>query len=109
MVKQKEDGINSQLALVIKSGKFSLGFKNTMRAIRNGEAKAIVLSSNLPLLRKAQIQYLCMVGKIKIIEYNGTNTDLGSACGRLFRLSCLSINEPGDSDILQEKKSKRND
>ena len=107
MVKQKEDGLNSQLTLVIKSGKFSLGFKNTMRAIRNGKAKAIVLCSNLPLLRKAQLQYLCMVGKIKIIEYNGTNTDLGSACGKLFRLSCLSINEAGDSDILQEKKSKR--
>ena len=109
MVKQKEDGLNSQLTLVIKSGEFALGFKNTMRSIRNGKAKAIVLCSNLPLLRKAQIQYLCMVGKIKIIEYNGTNTDLGSACGKLFRLSCLAINKPGDSDILQEKKKKRND
>ena len=107
MVKQKEDGLNSQLTLVIKSGKFALGFKNTMRAIRNGDSRAIVLSSNLPLLRRAQIQYLCMVGRIKIIEYNGTNTDLGSACGKLFRLSCLSVNEAGDSDILQEKRSSK--
>ena len=108
MVKQKEDGLNTQLTLVIKSGKYSLGFKNTMRAIRNGEARAVVLSSNLPLLRRAQIQYLCMVGKIKMIHFPGPNTDLGSACGKLFRLSCLSVNEPGDSDILQEKGKKKN-
>ena len=106
MVKQREEGLNSQLTLVIKSGKYALGFKNTMRAIRNGKSKAILLANNLPLLRRAQIQYLCMVGRIKIIEYNGTNTDLGSACGKLFRLSCLSINDAGDSDILQEKKAK---
>lgn len=106
MVKQKEDGLNSQLTLVIKSGKFALGFKNTMRAIRNGDARAVVLSSNLPLLRRAQLQYLVMVGRIQLIEYNGTNTDLGSACGKLFRLSCLAINEVGDSDILKQKKEK---
>ncbi|RVW56081.1 60S ribosomal protein L30-3 [Vitis vinifera] len=28
------------------------------------------------------------------------NVDLGTACGKYFRVSCLSIIDPGDSDII---------
>jgi large subunit ribosomal protein L30e len=30
------DNINSKLGLVIKSGKFTLGYKSTLRALRSG-------------------------------------------------------------------------
>ncbi len=29
------------------------------------------------------------------------NTDLGTACGRYFRVSVLAITDPGDSDIIK--------
>lgn len=29
------------------------------------------------------------------------NNDLGTACGKFFRVSCLSITDPGDSDIIK--------
>jgi hypothetical protein len=29
------------------------------------------------------------------------NVDLGTACGKLFRVSCLAITDAGDSDILK--------
>jgi hypothetical protein len=29
------------------------------------------------------------------------NVDLGTACGKLFRVSSLSITDPGDSDIIR--------
>nr|GFB82642.1 60S ribosomal protein L30 [Tanacetum cinerariifolium] len=29
------------------------------------------------------------------------NVDLGTACGKYFRVSCLSIVDPGDSDIIK--------
>ena len=48
--KNKQEGINSQLAIVMKSGKTSLGYKSVLNAIRNGKSKAIILSNNLPIL-----------------------------------------------------------
>ena len=30
----------------------------------------------------------------------GNNIELGTACGKYFRVSVLSITDPGDSDIL---------
>ena len=103
--KNKESGINSQLAIVMKSGKTSIGFKSVIASIREGKSKAIILSNNLPILRKSQLEYYGILAKVKTIPFSGTNTDLGTACGKLFRVSCLSINEVGDSDILAEGKN----
>jgi len=30
--------------------------------------------------------------------------DLGTACGKFFRVSCLSITDAGDSDIVKKEK-----
>ena len=34
-------------------------------------------------------------------HYEGNNTDLGTACGKLHRVGVLAITNPGDSDILR--------
>lgn len=102
VVKKGQEGLNPQLALVMKSGKVSIGYKNVLKNLRLGKVKAIVLSSNLPIIRKSELEYLAVLAKIKTIEFNGTNSDLGTACGKLFRISCMGIQEAGDSDILVE-------
>ena len=33
------------------------------------------------------------------------NIDLGTACGKYFRVSCISITNPGDSDIIRAMQS----
>lgn len=100
--KIKSEGLNSQLALVMKSGKTNLGFKSVLKTMRGGKAKALILSNNLPVLKKSQLEYLAVLARIKTISYNGNNSDLGTACGKLFRISCMCISDPGDSDILVE-------
>ncbi|KAG9683627.1 hypothetical protein KCU95_g6817, partial [Aureobasidium melanogenum] len=42
------DSINSRLALVMKSGKVTLGYKSTIKAIRSGKAKLIIIAGNTP-------------------------------------------------------------
>ena len=101
---QKNEGINAQLAIVMKSGKTNVGFKNVLKAIREGRAKAIILSNNLPTVRKSLLEYYAVLSKSKTIAYSGNNIDLGTACGKLYRVSCLAIQEEGDSDILQDQK-----
>lgn len=100
--KTKTEGLNSQLALVMKSGKTSLGYKSVLKTLRQGRAKALILSSNMPVIRKSELKYLAILAKIDTIEYNGSNSDLGTACGKLFRISCMSVMDAGDSDILVE-------
>jgi len=96
------EGINAKLALVMKSGKVSLGYKSTLKALRAGKSKAILVSSNCPPLRRSEIEYLAMLTKTTLHHYQGTNNDLGTACGKFFQVSLMSIADAGDSDLLQD-------
>lgn len=42
-----------------------------------------------------------MLSKTGVHEYHGNNIDLGTACGKLFRVAMLSITDAGDSDIIR--------
>eukprot|EP00826_Nyctotherus_ovalis_P034264 TRINITY_DN282_c0_g1_i1.p2 TRINITY_DN282_c0_g1~~TRINITY_DN282_c0_g1_i1.p2 ORF type:complete len:107 (+),score=24.32 TRINITY_DN282_c0_g1_i1:108-428(+) len=94
------ENINAKLGIVMRSGKALLGLTQTLKAIRKGMVKMVIVSSNCPNLRKSMLEYYCMLSKTQIYHYTGTNIDLGAACGRYHRVSCVSIIEAGDSDIL---------
>lgn len=64
-------------------------------------AKLILISNNCPPLRKSEIEYYAMLAKTAVHHYSGNNITLGTACGKLFRTSVLSITDIGDSDIMQ--------
>ena len=42
-----------------------------------------------------------MLAKTGVHYYSGDNVALGTACGKYFRVSTLSIIDPGDSDIIR--------
>ena len=99
--KKTLESINSRLQLVMRSGKAALGFKTTVKCLRNGSAQMIILSNNCPLLRKSEIEYYAMLAKCPVHHYSGNNNDLGTACGKFYRVSMLAITDAGDSDILR--------
>ncbi|KAJ3100756.1 60S ribosomal protein L30 [Physocladia obscura] len=92
--------INSRLALVMKSGKYTLGYKSTLKTIRSGKAKLLLIAGNCPPLRKSELEYYAMLSKTAVHHYTGNNIDLGTACGKYFRVGVISIIDAGDSDII---------
>lgn len=64
--------------------------------------KLIIISANTPPLRKSELEYYAMLAKCNVHHYAGNNIELGTACGKLFRVGCLSIIDGGDSDILNQ-------
>ncbi|GAA5966656.1 hypothetical protein JCM8115_000237 [Rhodotorula mucilaginosa] len=99
-VKKSADNINARLALVIKSGKYTLGYKSTLKAMRSGKSKLVLISGNTPPLRRSELEYYAMLSKTPVHLYQGSNVALGTAAGRLFRVGVLSIEDAGDSDLL---------
>ena len=95
----------SRLALVMKSGKYTLGYKTCLKTLRSGKAKLILISSNCPPVRKSEIEYYAMLAKAGVHHYAGNNVDLGTACGKLYRVCVLAITDPGDSDIIKSTES----
>ena len=42
-----------------------------------------------------------MLAKTGVHHYTGNNILLGTACGKMYRCSVLTVTDPGDSDILR--------
>merc|ERR1712013_396264 len=99
--KKSADNINSRLRLVMKSGKYHLGYRQTIKDLRNGKAKLIILANNIPAIRRSEIEYYAMLAKTGVHHYTGNNIELGTACGKYFRVYTLAITDPGDSDIIR--------
>lgn len=59
------------------------------------------------LCRKSEIEYYAMLAKTGVHHYTGNNIELGTACGKYFRVSVLSITDPGDSDIIRSMPSEQ--
>lgn len=98
--KRDAQSINAKLALVMKSGKYVLGYKSTLKTMRSGKAKLVIISGNTPPLRKSELEYYAMLAKTNVHHFGGNNIELGTACGKLFRVGCLTVIDGGDSDIL---------
>ena len=45
--------------------------------------------------RKSEIEYYAMLAKTGVHHYNGNNIELGTACGKYYRVTTLSITDPG--------------
>lgn len=85
---------------MIKSGKYTLGYKSTLKSLRQGKAKLIIIAANTPPLRKSELEYYAMLSKTPVHHFQGGNNELGTACGKLFRVGVLTVLDAGDSDIL---------
>ncbi|VZI12554.1 unnamed protein product [Fusarium fujikuroi] len=105
--KKDANSINSKLALVMKSGKVTLGYKSTLKSLRSGKAKLIIIAGNTPPLRKSELEYYSMLSKAPIHHFSGNNrrSHPGTACGKLFRCSTMAILDAGDSDILSDQQA----
>jgi ribosomal protein L30E len=85
-------------------------------------AKLILISQNCPPLRKSEIEYYAMLyvtiagpgepnrysscyrpcsSKTSVHHYQGSNVELGTAAGKLYRVGVMSIVDAGDSDLVR--------
>ncbi|XP_051013523.1 60S ribosomal protein L30-like [Acomys russatus] len=107
--KKSLESINSGLQLLMKSGKYFLGYKQTLKMIRQGKVKLVILANNCPALRKSEIEYYAMMpgeyyamlAKTGVHHYSGNNIELGTACGKYYRVCTLVITDPADSDSIR--------
>ena len=96
---KNSETIISNLRLIVKSGRYTLGYKSTLKTLQEGTCKLVILAENCPPTRRLEIEYYAMLNKSLVHHFYGNNTDLGIACGKLFKCSCLGVVDPGDTDL----------
>ncbi len=93
--------VNKQIQIVLRTGKVALGAKEALDAAKFAKAKLLILAANCPENERNDIVYYAKQSSVPVHIYTGTSIDLGSACGKNFVVSALTIKEPGDSEIMQ--------
>lgn len=53
-----------------------LGYKSTLKSLRSGKAKLIIIAGNTPPLRKSELEYYGMLSKSPIHHFSGNNVSL---------------------------------
>lgn len=95
-------GLNRNLRIVVKTGKIVIGKKNILRTLRTGQAKLLIMASNLPDdYRKSLLYHVGLQNrKIDTFTYPGSSWDLGNQSGRPYMVGAMLVEHPGDSKIL---------
>ncbi|KAK4174231.1 50S ribosomal protein L30e-like protein, partial [Triangularia setosa] len=95
------------LALVVISGRVSVGYKSTLKPLRSGNCKLVLIAGNapplpLPTIRLTPRKDYAMLSKTPVHHYVGNNIEPGTACGKLYSRSVMAILDTGDSDSLAD-------
>lgn len=88
---------NTSLRRAIKTGTVTLGQNSTTESVRQGRANLVVKARNCPEEFKTFIE---SQETVPVHTFEGTGIQLGKACGKPFVVSALSIEDAGESDIL---------
>lgn len=79
--------VESVLRKALKSGKYYIGSRRTIKALKKGEAKAVVVSKNCPeeILKKIK------EFNVPVFVFDGTNMQLGEFCRKPFSITSMAI------------------
>lgn len=59
--------------LVLTWTSVTLGYRSTLKSLRSGKAKLIIIAGNTPPLRKSELEYYSMLSKAPIHHFSGNN------------------------------------
>jgi len=93
--------LERELRNLIKTGKYYLGSRQSIRALKLGKAKLVVVAENTPPEIMSQVNYYARLSGTPVIVYKGTSVDLGLAIGKPFRVSVIAVLDEGQSRILE--------
>ncbi len=94
--------VNRVIQSVIKSGRAFYGSNQAAKAAKSGRIVALILPSNCPTESRKKVEKYAALSSILVINYAGTDRDLGIACQKKFSVSTLAVRDIPESDLALE-------
>lgn len=85
---------------MVSTGKVILGADKSIKALKLGQAKLVILSSTCQKAIRDDVLHYAKLANIPVYLYPGDGAELGLACGKPFFVNVMVVLEPGDSNIL---------
>lgn len=91
--------LDSVLREIMRTGKVIIGFRKTLKNVKLGKVRAVVVASKIPREMFSDIVYNARISEIPVIVFEGGSMDLGAAVGKPFPVSSIGIIDPGSVSI----------
>ena len=85
----KENTIYEELKLKDKEGKLIFGADQTLKNIKKGKIKRVVLASNCPKELEEKIKYYSKLQNFEVIKSEFDREELGKSLGKAFLVAVL--------------------
>jgi len=92
--------LNREIRQAVTTGKVILGPEKSLKSLKLGHAKSVILALNCSEAVRADIEHYAKLAGIPIHFYQGDSAELGLACGKPFLVSVMTVLDPGSSNIL---------
>lgn len=92
--------VNRALRTAAQTGKVLLGAKETLRAVKDKKAKLVILAGNTRAEDEKLLTDAAKSLNVPVYKFQGTNQELGPACGKPFAVAVIGVLEAGESDVL---------
>jgi len=92
--------VSRKVAQAMATGKVIMGTDKSLKALKKGQAKLVIVSSNCARDKLEDVKYYSKLANIQLHVFNGDSTSLGLACGKPFSVDMLAVLDQGSSNIL---------
>jgi large subunit ribosomal protein L30e len=89
-----------KVAQAVATGKVLIGTDKSIKALKKGQAKMVIVSSNCARDKLEDVKYYSKLANTQLHIFNGDSTSLGLACGKPFSVDMLAVLDQGSSNIF---------
>lgn len=82
-----------EIQSALKSKNAVLGYNESIKFIKSGKAKAVIIANNIPQNMDAEIKHNAKIAGAKLEIFDGGSRDLGTACGKPFPVAVMVIKD----------------
>ncbi len=92
--------VSREILQAVSTGKVVIGSERSLKAIKTGQAKLIIASSNCARDVLSDVRHYSKLANLRVHLFDGDSRALGLACGKPFFVNMLAILDPGKSNVL---------
>lgn len=93
--------LEREIKNVVRTGKYILGSKRSLRAMLTGKARAVIIAEKVLPTVEADVLHYAKLGGLPVVRYPGTSYELGLLCGKQFPVSVIAILDFGESRLSE--------
>jgi large subunit ribosomal protein L30e len=83
--------LTKDIKLALKSKKAIIGYKKSLKFIKNNKPKMIIVANNIPEKMKEKIRNYAATFNLNLQMFEGSSKELGIICGKPYPVTTLVI------------------